>query len=109
MRKGDNLALIAKANKVSTKDLQRWNKLSGQRLKIGQTLVMQDNRKVTVASAANSKSDAGRATRYKVRKGDSLYTVAKRFNIEMQHLKSWNPRTGKALKPGQTLIVYREH
>jgi membrane-bound lytic murein transglycosylase D len=105
VRKGDNLALIAKANKVSTKDLQRWNKLSGQRLKIGQTLVMQDTRKITVASA---KSDAGRATRYKVRKGDSLYTVAKRFNIEMQHLKSWNPRTGKALKPGQTLIVYRE-
>lgn len=105
VRKGDNLAQIAKANKVSTKDLQRWNKLSGQRLKIGQTLVMQDTRKVTVASAKN---DAGRATRYKVRKGDSLYTVAKRFNIEMQHLKSMNPRTGKALKPGQTLIVYRE-
>jgi membrane-bound lytic murein transglycosylase D len=42
---------------------------------------------------------------YKVKKGDSLYIVAKRFNVEMQHLKRWNPRTGQALKPGQMLVV----
>jgi hypothetical protein len=33
--------------------------------------------------------------------------VAKRFNVEMQHLKRWNPRSGQALKPGQMLTVYR--
>jgi membrane-bound lytic murein transglycosylase D len=31
--------------------------------------------------------------------------VAKRFNVEMQHLKRWNPRVGQALKPGQMLTV----
>jgi membrane-bound lytic murein transglycosylase D len=35
--------------------------------------------------------------------------VAKRFNVEMQHLKRWNPRSGHALKPGQTLTVYLSH
>ncbi|MNW20386.1 Membrane-bound lytic murein transglycosylase D precursor [compost metagenome] len=50
-----------------------------------------------------------RTTQYKVRKGDSLYLVAKRFNVEMQHLKRWNPRSGHALKPGQTLTVYLAH
>jgi hypothetical protein len=43
---GDNLTLIAKANKVDVHDLQRWNKLNGQQLKVGQTLVMQDTRKL---------------------------------------------------------------
>jgi membrane-bound lytic murein transglycosylase D len=38
-----------------------------------------------------------------------LYLVAKRFNVEMQHLKRWNPRSGQALKPGQTLTVYLPH
>jgi len=99
VRNGDNLTLIAKANKVDVHDLQRWNKLNGQALKVGQTLVMQDTRKLV------AKADSKKPVQYKVKKGDSLYIVAKRFNVEMQHLKRWNPRTGMALKPGQMLVV----
>jgi membrane-bound lytic murein transglycosylase D len=99
VRSGDNLTLIAKANKVDVHDLQRWNKLNGQQLKVGQTLVMQDTRKLV------AKADGKKPVQYKVKKGDSLYIVAKRFNVEMQHLKRWNPRTGQALKPGQMLVV----
>ena len=96
VKSGDNLTTIAKANKVNVRDLQRWNKLTGKNLKSGQMLVMQDTRK----PAASKK-----ATQYKVKKGDSLYIVAKRFNVEMQHLKRWNPNSAKALKPGQMLTV----
>lgn len=105
VKRGDNLTAIAKANKVDVKDLQRWNNLSGKHLKAGQTLVMQDTRRTsgrtTTTLAANSKKQ----TKYKVQRGDSLYMVAKRFNVEMQHLKRWNPRVGQALKPGQMLTV----
>ena len=63
--------------------------------------------------AANSKSkgkdDSAQQTQYKVKRGDTLYVVAKRFNVEMQHLKRWNPGAGKALKPGQMLTVYQPH
>ncbi|WPP01479.1 transglycosylase SLT domain-containing protein [Pseudomonas sp. HR96] len=114
VRKGDNLASIARANKVDTHDLQRWNKLTGKHLKVGQMLVMQDNtskaaskagkgRVVAQAKAADSKQ---KSTQYKVRKGDSLYVVARRFNVEVDHLKRWNPQSAHALKPGQTLRVY---
>ena len=109
VRKGDNLALIAKANKVSTRDLQRWNKTTGKNLKVGQSLVMQASAPTkgrAVASSSASTASPQKTTTYKVRKGDSLYLVAKRFNVEMQHLKRWNPRSGHALKPGQTLTVY---
>lgn len=106
VKRGDNLTSIAKANRVDVKDLQRWNNLTGKNLKAGQTLVMQDTRKrstgrTTTVLAANSKKQ----TQYKVKQGDSLYMVAKRFNVEMQHLKRWNPRVGQALKPGQMLTV----
>ena len=111
VKRGDNLGTIAKANKVDVKDLQQWNKLTGKNLKVGQTLVMQDNAKrsggrVNTVVAANSKKQQ---TKYKVKQGDSLYMVAKRFNVEMQHLKRWNPRLGQALKPGQMLTVYSPH
>lgn len=102
VKRGDSLASIARANKVSVKDLQRWNKLSGHGLKAGQTLVMQSSQPV---AGKNEK----KSTQYRVKKGDSLYLVAKRFNVEMQHLKRWNPRSGHALKPGQTLTVYLPH
>ena len=106
VRSGDNLTNIAKANKVAVEDLQHWNKLSGHQLKVGQTLVLQDN---TKAASASSAKPSGKSMQYKIQKGDSMYLVAKRFNVQMQHLKRWNPRTGKALKPGQTLTVYLPH
>ena len=121
VKKGDNLVQIARINKVDVKDLQHWNKLSGQNLKVGQALVMQDNSKPAkassraVAKAGSSSSsskgeDAGKKSmQYRIQKGDSMYLVAKRFNVEMQHLKRWNPRSGQALKPGQTLTVYLPH
>jgi membrane-bound lytic murein transglycosylase D len=113
VKRGDNLAAIAKANKVDVKDLQRWNKMTGKNLKVGQTLVMRDTTKrstgrTTTVVAANSKTKTKsekQQTQYKVQQGDSLYMVAKRFNVEMQHLKRWNPRVGQALKPGQMLTV----
>ena len=82
VKRGDNLTSIAKANRVDVKDLQRWNNLTGKNLKAGQTLVMQDTRKrstgrTTTVLAANSKKQ----TQYKVKQGDSLYMVAKRFNV----------------------------
>ncbi len=105
VKRGDNLGAIAKANRVSVKDIQRWNRLSGTSLKAGQVLAL---RGASAPSAAASRVAAAqqRSTQYKVRKGDSYYLVAKRFNVEMKHLKRWNPRTGQALKPGQTLTVY---
>ncbi|MCU1752281.1 transglycosylase SLT domain-containing protein [Pseudomonas sp. 6D_7.1_Bac1] len=110
VKRGDNLTQIAKANKVDVKDLQHWNKLTGKELKVGQTLVMRDTSKrsgtrINTVVAANNKKQ----TQYKVKQGDSLYIVAKRFNVEMQHLKRWNPRVGQALKPGQMLTVYSPH
>ncbi|MBD1553423.1 lytic transglycosylase domain-containing protein [Pseudomonas typographi] len=102
VRRGDNLASIAKANKVSVRDLQRWNKLTGKHLQVGQALVMNDTSPSSRKVAANKQ----RATQYRVREGDSLYQVAKRFNVQAQHLKRWNPQVAKALKPGQMLTVY---
>jgi membrane-bound lytic murein transglycosylase D len=107
VRSGDNLTSIAKANKVSVSDLQRWNRLTGKRLKTGQMLVMQGGAQANKASPTEAAS-AKRSTQYRVRKGDSYYLVAKRFNVPPQHLKRWNPRLGKALRPGQTLTVYTD-
>lgn len=102
VRKGDNLWDIAKAQNVRVHELQRWNKLSGSSLKVGQALFLQ--------GPAPEKATAKAApTYYKVKKGDSLYQIAKRFNVGIDHLRSWNPTDSSMLQPGQTLTLYLPH
>ncbi|XXF10942.1 LysM peptidoglycan-binding domain-containing protein [Pseudomonas sp. D2-3] len=100
IRNGDNLWQIAKAHKVSVNDIQRWNALKGNSLRVGQTIRLQGG-----GSGTRTVAQRDGVTYYKVRKGDSLHLIAKRFKVQMKNLQSWNPRTGKALKPGQVLTL----
>ena len=44
---------------------------------------------------------------YEVKKGDSLWTISRRFKVSVAELKKWNGLSGKRyLKPGQRLVVY---
>lgn len=103
VKSGDNLWQIARQHKVAVKDVRRWNKLSGNSLRVGQVLTLQAGK-----PAGDSRGSSARqsATYYKVRQGDSLYLIAKRFKVPMKSLQIWNPKAGKALKPGQTLTLY---
>lgn len=101
VRSGDNLWTIAKAHSVSVTDIQHWNALKDNALRVGQDLkVRGTTERPSVAQLSHDD-----VTYYKVRKGDSLHLIAKRFNVQMKSLQSWNPRTGKALKPGQVLTL----
>jgi len=100
VKSGDNLWQIAKNHRVSLEDMRRWNKLSGNSLRVGQVLTLHNGKAPTASGARSS------TTYYKVRQGDSLYLIAKRFKVPMKSLQSWNPKAGKALKPGQTLTLY---
>lgn len=106
VKSGDNLWQIAKKNGVDVADIKRWNDLGSHGVKPGQVLKLQGGSPAATQVAARSKSKQDNATYYKVKQGDSMYLIAKRFNVEMQHIKRWNPRSGKALKPGQTLTLY---
>lgn len=98
VRPGDNLWDIAKSQKVSVADLQRWNRLSGSSLKVGQQLALNSG----AASAAGKPAP----TYYKVKRGDSLYVIAKRFNVQLSNLQNWNPAGTSRLRPGQMLTLY---
>ncbi|MFO6013840.1 LysM peptidoglycan-binding domain-containing protein, partial [Pseudomonas aeruginosa] len=86
--------------------LRRWNGLDKHALKVGQTLKLQGGTQALAARKGNAAGKRDSATYYKVKQGDSMYLIAKRFNVEMKHLQRWNPRSKQALKPGQTLTLY---
>lgn len=59
-------------------------------------------------SIAVSVVDGKKKLTYGIGQGDSLWSIARRFDVHMAQLKEWNPSvgTGRALKVGQSITVW---
>lgn len=96
VRSGDTLSSIASRLGVSAKDLQSWNGIRGAHIKVGQTLSVKNDAQSLV------KNDS---ITYKVRKGDSLSSIAKRHGVNIKDVLRWNDDTDD-LKPGDQLTLF---
>ncbi|MFV0421018.1 LysM peptidoglycan-binding domain-containing protein [Oleidesulfovibrio sp.] len=105
---GDTLYDIARSHNTSVATLKRANSLRGNTLRPGQKLYIPGDSKVTAVNT--SKSDKARkATVYKVRSGDSLWAIARKFNVTHNDLMQWNNLSRRSIiRPGDKLTVYVE-
>lgn len=107
VRTGDSLWDISRLYKVGTQQVARWNGMSPKDiLRAGQKLVIWTKKRLTPRINSSMVGDFIRTIRYRVRNGDSLYRIARRFNVSIRDLHKWNPLKGKYLKPGQSIKVY---
>ena len=108
VRKGETLGGIARKLKVSTANLKRWNRLKSSRLAVGQKLVLQPlSSGNTTTRTASTVSKGGNTTRYTVRRGDTLYSIANRFNVSVSELKAWNKLKSSNVQAGRQLTIKR--
>ena len=108
VRSGQSLWSISRNYGVTTKALAKWNGMAPiDTLSIGQKLVVWTKPNLSQAPSISQTrpSNALHALRYTVRKGDSLYLIANRFNIKVSDIRRWN-EVGKYLQPGQKLKLY---
>jgi membrane-bound lytic murein transglycosylase D len=108
VRSGQSLWSISRNYGVTTQALAKWNGIAPiDTLSVGQKLVVWTRKGASQTVSVNQTrpSNALHALRYTVRKGDSLYLIANRFNIRVADIKRWN-RVGKYLQPGQKLKLY---
>jgi membrane-bound lytic murein transglycosylase D len=108
VRSGQSLWSISRDYGVNTRALAKWNGIAPiDTLSIGQKLVVWTSSSEPRAASLNQTrpSNALHALRYTVRKGDSLYLIANRFNVTVADIKRWN-QVGKYLQPGQKLKLY---
>lgn len=102
VKKGDTLWNIAKAHGLTVDELKSINNLSSNALSIGQTL------KVTKGSTGTPEPTPtptpGEIT-YTVKKGDSLYAIAKRYNTTVDEIKRLNNLSSNNLSIGQKLYI----
>jgi murein DD-endopeptidase MepM/ murein hydrolase activator NlpD len=108
---GDSLSVIAEKFGVKIKDLKKWNNIKGNKIVVGQKLCIKPIQKTKKSSKTTRKSRAKYKykkviTYYVVRRGDSLWTIAKKFNTTVSELKKLNKfKKHIKLYPGQRIKV----
>ena len=95
VRRGESLSQIARRYRVSTATLQAWNGLKKGRVVVGQRLTVRKSVNVEIARNASShtpataKKSTGTIS-YRVQRGDTLYSIARHFEVDVTALKRWN-------------------
>jgi len=111
VRSGDYLGKVARKYGVRVSDLKKWNGLRSNNLRVGQRLtIYQRGRSTSSSSKSSSSSNTTSITSntktYKVQKGDSLWSISKKFpGVSVQNIKDWNDISGTNLKVGTTLKI----
>lgn len=93
VKSGDSLWSISRKFGVSVSELKEANNLSSNLLSIGQNLIIP-------GKISEKESDE-----YAVQKGDTLYSIARKFNTTVDNLKSLNNITTDSLAIGQILKI----
>ena len=91
VQKGDNLYAIAKKYNTTASAIMMQNNLPNTNLQIGEQLIIP-------GTTSNN-------TVYIVKKGDSLYSIAKKYNTTVDNIKRKNNLTSNNLQIGQKLII----
>ena len=105
VRSGDNVWEIARAFGTTPEKVRRLNKLdSKSRIYVGQKLVITDSKNQKSFASTNASVD--KTGNYKVRRGDSLWEIAKKFNTSVSALRKLNGLGRRSyIYPGQKLKV----
>lgn len=113
VRSGDFLGKIAGRYGVKVSSIKRWNGLRSNSLKIGQRLIIYPKHPDKVIAKKSSKkgsktssSKMKTAGSYKVKQGDTLYGIAKKYSgVSAENIKTHNNLSNSGLKPGMVLKI----
>ena len=97
VKKGDSLYSIANKNNTTVNELKELNNLSTNTLSIGQL--------IKLPIGTNNDNTVDNSNFYIVQKGDSLYSISRKFNTTVDNIKRLNNLTSNLLSIGQKLVI----
>jgi LysM repeat protein len=98
VRSGDSLGNIATRFGISVNSLMGLNNLSSHIIHPGDRLRVKGKPEASPSSRNDSKW-------YQVRRGDSLWTIAKQFSVSVQELRALNNLSSSIIQAGRMLMV----
>ncbi|HLT48748.1 MAG TPA: LysM peptidoglycan-binding domain-containing protein [Rubricoccaceae bacterium] len=102
VRRGENLTEIARRYGVTVNQIINANDLRSTTIRPGQRLRID-------ASASRARSGATtsgpRTTTHRVRSGENLTTIARRYGVTVRQIMDWNNLRSTTIRPGQRLRI----
>lgn len=101
VRRGETLWSIARQYGTTVKKLKRINNMKSNKIKVGQILKLP--RSSRYAKTKTYRSSDGKY--YRVKRGDTLWKIARELRVSVRSLKRVNNLRGTIIKPGQVLKI----
>lgn len=110
VRSGETLSKIARKYGTTVKNIKKWSGIKSDRLRVGQNIIVGwSNGTGVKATSSASKSKASKASAsgsyHKVRKGETLSTIARKYGTTVKKLKSANNMKSDRISVGQRLVI----
>lgn len=99
----ETLYSISKKYAITVTDLKKWNRLQDSNLAIGQVLLVSDPFLKIKEKMATSK--AYKQEKHVVKKGETLFSIARLYDIPVAEIKLLNSLKKNQLSVGQELII----
>jgi membrane-bound lytic murein transglycosylase D len=100
---GESLASIARKYHTSTALIAEANNLPDDEVRSGSKLIIP----IAPGKAGDSAAYSKKATHYKVRKGDTVGSIADDFEVPVDKLRKWNHLRGNTVAVGRTMVIYK--
>ncbi|WP_457626398.1 LysM peptidoglycan-binding domain-containing protein [Persephonella sp.] len=120
VKKGDTLGKIARKFRVSISAIKRWNNIKGyiypnQRIIIYKRIKYRNIGKSTVVKRnisylkrkVKKRKPTFKYIFYRVKKGDSLLKISKKFRVSVKEIKKWNKLNSNIIRVGQRLTIIK--
>jgi membrane-bound lytic murein transglycosylase D len=117
VKRGETLTTIARRYRTSVSALQSANRIRNRhRISVGQVLTVplgpagEIHAKRDSRSAGRSAYKRGQRLVHRVRRGQTLYGIARRYRTSVRSIQRWNNLgSSTLLHPGRRLVVYYTH
>ncbi len=104
IRRGESFAGIARQYRISPKKLARANGMGKHRRVVVGDILKVPGSKASTAYASRSDNESG-SIRYKVKRGDSVANIAKRYGVSAKAIYEFNQLSKKKVRVGQILNI----
>jgi LysM repeat protein len=106
----ETLFSISKQYKVEIKQIREWNQIEDNNISIGQELVIYPAKALSSAEkdtpiANQTYTEQRIQMKHQVQAGETLYSLARKYNVSRKDIKEWNNLSNNNINIGQELIV----
>lgn len=93
VNRSETLFSIARMYRVSVQNIKNWNNMTGNELRVGQTL------QITLPPGTETIT-------HTVNREETLFSISRQYGVEVDEIKSWNNLEANTIRLNQKLEIY---